>query len=86
MTEDYKINERGIITSPGMFEGERAEILEAWGMMLDGMTDPHGPEDDPVDVGQLESGEWFALSTCGNGFAYAQWFDSEADLIEWLGE
>lgn len=36
---DYKVNERGIISSPGKFEGERRYVPYFWNLGLEGSAD-----------------------------------------------
>lgn len=39
ITKAYAVNENGVITSPGMFEGEMLYVPHYWEMFLEGFAD-----------------------------------------------
>jgi len=97
MALEYRVDENGLIRTPGSFEGEHKDILYWHAMSMDGMgesldnySDGSGSEAHPVDAVKREAllleedACWAVLSWSSNGFYSLRYItDSEyADLAK----
>jgi hypothetical protein len=58
LAEGYTVDERGIIRSPGKFEGESVSILYWYDAMMNGDGEPIEPDDDDdYDADSCEDGD-----------------------------
>lgn len=81
--EQYEVNEQGIITSPGKFEGEAAHAVFFWDAALNGFADGYGDDgacwfdidqDDVVKFPALQGVKRLSIDTDNSGFVYlAEW-------------
>jgi hypothetical protein len=94
---DYKVDEHGIIRSPGKFEGEPSWVPEYWGMVLEGMSDESFEVGNGVEVDifildgnddLVETDGYYAVALWENemGFVYHATFNNEQELKEFRGE
>lgn len=75
---DYEVNERGIIYSPGKFEGEMIYVPYYWDALLNGMADSDEDgvarfrvtEEDRTEFPELADVSAVALTEGSNGFVY----------------
>lgn len=77
--EMFQVNDRGIITSPGKFEGEMLYVPSFWDEVLDGGCQAADLDGDEVDVCKVEAADrrnfpelgdkrWVVLEERGDGF------------------
>ena len=75
---EYKVNEMGIIVSPGKFEGEMVYIPHFWAIYLDGGADRDNGEtlgfdvtaEDKAQFPELKRRKTVKLYVSNDGFVY----------------
>jgi len=85
ISEQYNLNENGVITSPGKFEGEMYYAVHFWNMTLDGFCDRDEMLDDGTlvaiyDIGQIDYDDYpelegnteLTIFEDDNGFVYCR--------------